>query len=159
MRDLIPQAPVDGRQSLRALAIRRGVGRLLRRQNFAFVAELGLPDGRRVDMMALGPKGEIWIIEIKSSVADFRADSKWQDYAAFCDRLYFATLPDVPTEVFPETAGLIIADDYGAAFLREAPLSALSSAGRKALVLRFARAAASALHLIHDPACVEKMVL
>ncbi|MBA4782475.1 MAG: MmcB family DNA repair protein [Rhizobiales bacterium] len=159
MRDIIPQAPVDGRQSLRSLAIRRGVGRLLQRLNFAFVAELGLPDGRRVDMMALGPKGEIWIIEIKSSVADFRSDRKWQDYAAFCDRLYFATSADVPAAIFPEAAGLIVADDYGAACVREAPNAALSPAARRGLILRFARTAAAALHLIHDPACEEKMVL
>ena len=85
------QIPVDGRQSETALAVARGTARLLHAHGFCVVSELPLPSGRRADLVALDAGGEIWIVEIKSSVADFRADQKWQDYRAHCDRLFFAT--------------------------------------------------------------------
>ena len=85
------EMPVDGRQSETALAVARGTARLLHAHGFSVVSELGLPSGRRADLVALDAGGEIWIVEIKSSVADFRADQKWQDYRAHCDRLFFAT--------------------------------------------------------------------
>ncbi len=93
--------PVDGRQSETALAIARGTARLLHAHGFSVVSELGLPSGRRADLVALDAGGEIWIVEIKSSVADFRADQKWQDYRAHCDRLFFATCMEVPQRNFP----------------------------------------------------------
>lgn len=148
----------DGRQSARALAIRRGVGRLLRNWNYTYVPELTLKSGRRVDMMALGPKGEIWIIEIKSSVADFLADKKWREYLIHCDRFFFATLPDVPPEIFPPETGLLIADDYGATIEREAPTEKIKAATRKALTLRFARHASANLHALSDPSRKERSV-
>ena len=84
------QMPIDGRQSQTALAVARGTARLLHAHGRCVVSELPLPSGRRADLVALDPSGEIWIIEIKSSIADFRADQKWHDYRAHCDRLFFA---------------------------------------------------------------------
>ncbi len=101
--------------------------------------------------MALDSGGTIWIVEIKSSVADFRADQKWQDYRAHCDRLFFATAQDVPCEIFPPDAGLIVADHFGAAFHCEAPEHRLAAATRKSMMLLFARAAAMRLRSLVDP--------
>jgi len=141
----------DGRQSETAASIQRGTGRLLRRAGLAVVNELPLKSGRRVDMMAVDPKGYITVVEIKSSVADFRSDCKWPDYRDWCDRLFFAVNIDMPLEILPADTGLIIADAYMAEILREAPEHRLSAARRKAVLLRFARAAAHRLHDIHDP--------
>lgn len=142
---------VDGRQSERALAIARGTLRMLRGLDYAGIQEFTLADGRRADIIAIANKGEIWIIEIKSSVADFLADEKWQEYLAFCDRFFFAVGPDFPQELIPDDVGLIIADKYGAGILREAPVSPLAAARRKVVTLRFARAAAQRLHMLFDP--------
>ncbi|WP_349358908.1 MmcB family DNA repair protein [Stappia sp.] len=141
----------DGRQSAAALRVWRGAARLLRGHGFACVAELTLASGRRADLAALGPKGEIWIVEVKSSLADLRADTKWPDYRAFCDRLFFASHADVPQDVFPPDAGFILSDGYGAEILREAPEHRLAAARRKAVTLRFAQAAAIRLHGLQDP--------
>ncbi len=143
--------PADGRQSENALRIQRGAGRLLRRYDFACVPEFTLASGRRADLIAIGRKGEIWIVEIKSSLEDFRADGKWPEYRAYCDRLFFATRPGVPLEIFPEDTGLILSDGYSADFLREAPEHKLAGATRKSLMLRLARAAAGRLHDLADP--------
>ena len=89
--------------------------RLLLSHGFCCVSELPLPSGRRADLVALDGGGEIWIVEIKSSVADFRADQKWMDYRMHCDRLFFATTLDVPCEIFPQDTGLIVADAFGGA--------------------------------------------
>ena len=105
--------PIDGRQSETALAIARGAARLLHAHGRCVVSELPLPSGRRADLVALDPGGEIWIVEIKSSIADFRADQKWHDYRAHCDRLFFATRIEVPCEIFPPDTGLIVADAFG----------------------------------------------
>lgn len=136
---------VDGRQSERALVIRRGVQRLLMEMGAAVVPELPLANGRRADLVALTRKGDIWIIEIKSSVEDFRVDRKWPEYRAHSDRLFFASHPDVPAAIFPEDCGFILSDGYGAEILREAPEHRLPPATRKALMLRFARAGARRL--------------
>jgi hypothetical protein len=148
--NLVP--PVDRRQSPRALSVARGVGRLVRARGFAMVAELPLATGRRADIVALGPGGEMWIVEIKSSVEDFRVDQKWPDYRLSCDRLFFATHAGVPIDIFPEDAGLILADAYGAELVREAPEHRLAGATRKAMMIRFAQAAAHRLHGLIDPA-------
>jgi hypothetical protein len=100
---LVP-AP-DGRQSETALAVARGTARLLRSLGFSCISELPLPSGRRADLVALNERGEIWIVEIKSSVEDLRADQKWQDYRMHCDRLFFAFTQDLPCEIFPEGSG------------------------------------------------------
>lgn len=148
----------DGRQSPRALAVRRGVGRLLASWNYCYVPELTLPDGRRADMVGLGPKGEIWIIEIKSSLADWRADTKWRDYLNHCDYFSFATLPDVPSQVFPTEVGLLIGDEYGAEIAREASYEPLNPSKRKGLIVRLARLAAARLNHQDDPAWNENSV-
>lgn len=141
----------DGRQSETAAAVARGAGRLLRQANFALVPEFVLPTGRRVDLIALDGQGLVLIVEVKSSVADFRADQKWPGYAEFCDLLYFAIPAEVPQALIPPETGLIVADAWGAAFLRHPLRSALTPARRKAITLQFARAAALRLHSIHDP--------
>ncbi|NMG37900.1 MmcB family DNA repair protein [Chelativorans sp. ZYF759] len=136
---------VDGRQSERAMRVRRGVQRLLIEMGASVVPELSLASGRRADLVALTRKGDIWIIEIKSSIEDFRVDRKWPEYRLHSDRFFFATHPDVPADIFPEECGFILSDGYGAEMLREAPEHRLAAATRKALTLRIARAAANRL--------------
>jgi hypothetical protein len=147
--------PPDGRQSETALMIARGVRRLLRARGFASVTELPLVDGRRADVFAVNDEGEVVIVEIKSSPADLRADRKWRDYLAACDRLYFAISESTPTAIMPDGAGLIVADPYGAEVLREAEMRRLPPSTRRALILRFARAAADRLHRLADPGAAE----
>ncbi|MFN7009862.1 MAG: MmcB family DNA repair protein [Allorhizobium sp.] len=136
---------IDGRQSDRAMLVRRGVQILLNDMRFALLPELALANGRRADLVGLSEKGEIWIIEIKSSIEDFRVDRKWPDYRAYCDRLFFATHPEVPLDIFPEDCGLLLSDGYGAHLLREAPEHRLPPATRKAVTLNFSRSAAQRL--------------
>ena len=143
--------PVDGRQSPTALAVARGSTRLLHSLGVSVVSELPLPSGRRADLVALGSDGEVWIVEIKSSVADLRADQKWIDYRLHCDRLFFATTLEVPCEIFPPDVGLIVADGFGASVLCEAPEHRLHAATRKSMMLAFARAAALRLSALADP--------
>ncbi len=130
---------VDGRQSERALLVRRGVQRLMIQMRVSVLPEIPLVTGRRADLLCLSEKGEFTIVEIKSSIEDFRADHKWPDYRLHSDRLYFATHPGVPADIFPESCGLIVSDGYGAEILREAPEHRLAAPVRKALTLRFAR--------------------
>jgi hypothetical protein len=148
-----PRLPVDGRQSERALAIRRGVCRRMRAEGLALIPEVTLRSGRRADLVALAPDGLITIIEIKSSIEDFRADGKWQDYCFHCDHFFFATGPHVPPEIFPAEAGLIVADPYGAEVLRPASCAKLSAATRKEMLVRLARIGALRLHDLEDPEC------
>ena len=145
------ELPVDGRQSQTALKIARGTARLLHAHGYCVVSELPLASGRRADLVALGHGGEIWIVEIKSSVADLRADQKWMDYRLHCDRLFFATTVEVPCEIFPPDTGLIVADAFGAQIVCEAPEHRLHSATRKSMTLSIARAAALRLQSLADP--------
>lgn len=148
-----PTLPLDGRQSERALAIRRGVCRRLRAEGLALIPEVTLRSGRRADLVALGGDGTITIVEIKSSIEDFRADSKWQDYCLHSDHFYFATGPHVPAEIFPLEAGLIVADSYGAEIIRASSCDKLAAATRKEMLIRIARAGAYRLHDLEDPDC------
>jgi hypothetical protein len=142
----IPYNPlIDGRQSERALKVRRGVQRLLKEMGAHVIPELSLASGRRADLVALTRQGDIWIVEIKSSIEDFRVDRKWPDYRLHSDRFFFASHPEVPTAIFPEECGFILSDGYGAEILREAPEHRLPPATRKAMMLRFARAGAARL--------------
>ena len=141
----------DGRQSETALQVQRGVCRLLRQAGFATLPEVTLASGRRADVMAISDAGAIWIVEIKSSPADFRADSKWPEYRDYCDRLYFAIPPEMDAGLMPFETGLIIADGWGAEILREPASHPLHAARRKAVTLAFARAAALRLHGLYDP--------
>jgi hypothetical protein len=146
---LVP--PPDRRQSEIALAIARGTSRLLRSLGFASVSELPLPSGRRADLVALNERGEIWIVEIKSSVDDLRADHKWEDYRAHCDRLFFAFTRDLPCDIFPKQTGLIVADAYGAHLHCDAPEHRLPAPTRKLMTVRFGIAAAQRISRLIDP--------
>jgi hypothetical protein len=151
MTALAISLPIDGRQSPTALAVARGTTRLLHSLGFSVVPELPLASGRRADLVALGTNGDIWIVEIKSSVADFRSDRKWLEYRLHCDRLFFATTLEVPCEIFPPDTGLIVADAFGASIVCEAPEHRLHAARRKSVLLSFARAAAIRLSALADP--------
>jgi hypothetical protein len=146
---LVP--PTDLRQSETALAVARGTARLLHALGFSCISELSLPSGRRADLVALNERGEIWIVEIKSSVEDLRADHKWEDYRAHCDRLFFAFTQDLPCEIFPKDTGLIVADAYGAHLLCDAPEHRLPAPTRRLMTVRFAIAAARRMNRLIDP--------
>ena len=120
----------------------RGAARLMAALGYAPLLEVALPNARRADVMALSPKGEIVIVEVKSGLADFRTDRKWAEYQPFCDAFYFAVSPEFPKAVLPSGPGLIVADGFGGAIVVDAPLSPLATVRRKALILAFARQAA-----------------
>jgi hypothetical protein len=141
----------DRRQSDTALAIARGTSRLLRSLGFSCVSELPLPSGRRADLVAMNARGDIWIVEIKSSLEDLRADQKWQDYRMHCDRLFFAFTQDLPCEIFPPDTGLIVADTYGAYLHCDAPEHRLSAATRKSMIVSFGLLAARRMSRVLDP--------
>jgi hypothetical protein len=139
--DLVAPAPGFSRPQTTA-AVTRGAARLLAALGYAPLAEVTLPNGRRADLMALGRRGEIFIVEVKSGLEDFRTDQKWGEYLAYCDAFAFAVAPEFPREHLPEHPGLIVADGFGGAVLREAPRATLAGARRKALTLAFGRLAA-----------------
>lgn len=122
--------------------VTRGAARLMIDLGYAPLLEVGLPNGRRADIMALGPKGDIFIVEVKSGILDFKTDRKWGEYRPYCDAFAFAVAPEFPREILPEEPGLIVADQFGGAVLREAGPVPLAPARRKALTLAFARLAA-----------------
>ena len=129
----------------------RGAARHLVSHGFACVEELVPTRGLRVDIMALGPKGEVWIVECKSSRVDFTSDSKWQGYLEWADRFFWAVDSEFPTELLPDDTGLIIADGYGGEIIRMGPETKLAGARRKAMVQKFAVHAARRLHVLRDP--------
>ncbi len=129
----------------------RGARRLLWSLGYASVTEFPLANGRRADIFAVTGGGEITIVEIKSSIADFRTDQKWPDYLGYCDSFYFAVGEDFPRALIPESCGLIIADGFGAAIVRGAPVERLPAARRRTLVGAFGQLAASRLHRLEDP--------
>lgn len=143
LSDLLPAMPGQ--------RLARGVARALRALDFVTVEEMVPTPGLRVDLMALGPKGEVWVIECKSGRADFRADQKWQGYLPYCDRFFWAVDADFPTELLPEETGLILADAFDAEIIRMAPETPLAGARRKAMLHRFARHAAARLQALRDP--------
>ena len=129
----------------------RGVCRALTDLGYAPLTEFRLASGRRADIFALSDRGEAVIVEIKSSVEDFRADHKWPEYQPWCDRFYFAVAEGFPGELVPEECGLIVADAWSAVILRDSPVRALAPARRKALTLRAALAGAERLLRLTDP--------
>lgn len=141
----------DGRQSAAALEIARGTMRLLADLGFASLPEVTLPNGRRADLVGLGQDGAIWIVEIKSSPADFLADTKWPDYIAYCDNFCFAVAPDFPVALLPEETGRIVADRFGGELIKQSPLTRVPPARRKKVHLICARIAAARLHSLFDP--------
>ncbi|MDW4497000.1 MmcB family DNA repair protein [Sulfitobacter sp. D35] len=129
----------------------RGVARHLASCGFASVEELVPARGLRVDVMGLGPKGEVWIVECKSSRADFMSDRKWQGYLDWCDRFFWAVDAHFPTELLPDETGLIVGDAYGAEIIRMAPETKLAPARRKVMLRTFAMTAARRLQVLRDP--------
>lgn len=129
----------------------RGVARHLSLHDFACVEEFVPARGLRTDVYAVGPKGEIWVVECKSCRADFMADHKWQGYLEFCDRFFWAVDCDFPLDLLPDETGLIIADPYDAEIVRMGSETKLAPARRKKLTLKFARDAARRLHGYRDP--------
>ncbi|HEY0925423.1 DNA repair putative endonuclease MmcB [Brevundimonas sp.] len=121
------------------LAVTRGAARVMLDLGYAPLLEVGLPNGRRADVMALGPRGDITIVEVKSGLEDYRVDRKWHEYGPFCDAFYFAVAPEFPDGVLPDEPGLIVADGFGGAVVRAAPSSPLAPARRKALTIAFGR--------------------
>ncbi|MBR2119567.1 MAG: MmcB family DNA repair protein [Afipia sp.] len=150
-RHIEPSLPPDRRQSDTALAIARGTSRFLKSLGFSCVSELTLPSGRRADLVAMNARGDIWIVEIKSSVEDLRADQKWQDYRMHCDRLFFAFTQEMPCELFPADTGLIVADAYGAHLHCDAPEHRLPAATRKSMIVSFGLLAAQRISRLIDP--------
>ncbi len=131
--------------------VTRGVCRALDEQGYVSLTEFTLASGRRADVIALGEDGEVLIIEVKSSAADFRSDGKWHEYLDYCDRFFFAVPEDFPRDLLPAECGLIVADAYGAEELRPAPAEPVHASRRKALTLRIARVAAARLREVTDP--------
>ena len=125
------------------LTVTRGAARLFQAMGYAPLLEVTLPNGRRADVMALGPRGEIAIAEVKSGLHDYRTDRKWGEYLDWCDLFYFAVAPEFPREILAAGPGLIVADGFGGAVLEPAPENRLAGARRKSLTLAFARLAAS----------------
>jgi hypothetical protein len=144
-------APDELLPALPGQRLQRGVSRGLRALDFVCVEELVPAPGLRVDVMALGPKGEIWVIECKSGRADFRADRKWQGYLDWCDRFFWAVDGDFPVDLLPAETGLILADAFDAEVVRMGPETPLSGARRKVVLRTFARTAASRLQGFRDP--------
>jgi hypothetical protein len=138
-------------EALTAALLARGVCRALEQLGYASLLEFPLANGRRADIIALGRNGELAIIEIKSSVADFRADRKWAEYRDFADRFYFAVPNHFPVALIPEDCGLIVADSFAASMIRDGKASPLAPGRRRALTLRFALAAATRLRRQLDP--------
>lgn len=149
MRDNLTSSDLSTFQPGQLLA--RGVCRHLRSMDFVCVEELVPTRGLRVDVMALGPKGEVWVIECKSSRADFQADHKWQGYLEWCDRFFWAVDGNFPTELLPDGTGLILADAYDGEVVRMAPEDKLPPARRKVMVQKFARTVAMRLQTLRDP--------
>lgn len=125
--------------------ITRGAVLVFNGLGYSSLTEMKLANQRRADICAIGRKGQIVIVEVKSSSADFRSDQKWPEYAPYCDRFYFAVGQGFPTCIIPEHVGLIVADGFGGAVLREPETHVLTAGRRKAMTLRFARLASQRL--------------
>lgn len=134
-----------------AAGLARGVCRYFAAAGYGCLLEVPLRSGRRADVMAVDQRGEVVIVEIKSGPQDYRTDKKWRDYAEFCDRFFFAVGQDFPQSLIPDEVGLMLADRYGAAAIRDGPSHPLAGARRKAVTLRFARLAALRLQSVLDP--------
>jgi hypothetical protein len=151
----LPHAARQARPDI-TLAVCRGACRLMRQSGHSVLLEVPLPDGRRADIFAVGRGGEITIVEVKSSIEDWRVDEKWPDYLGWCDQLYFAVPVDFPQALIAEEAGLIVADAYGGEILRHPETRlALAAARRKSLLIDCARLASERLARLEDPDFVQ----
>ncbi len=143
--------PTEGVEIHGAKGICRGAVRLLRAHGYASALEITLTSGRRADILAISPTGEIVIVEVKSSVADFRADQKWNEYREFCEQFFFAVDQDFPADLIPQSAGLIVCDSYSGEFMRYGDIGLLAPARRKSIILSVARTSSDRLTRINDP--------
>ncbi len=134
-----------------AAALARGVSRRLKTHGCETLTEFTLRTGRRVDVIGVDDQGQITIVEVKTSVADFRSDGKWPEYLDFCDFFYFAVPEDFPRELLPDDCGVMVADAYEALILVSAEAQPVNGTRRRSLILRFARAAAQRLAAYTDP--------
>lgn len=144
--------------SLTADDVARGVARMFARMDQVVLREAPLPNGRRADLVTLDPRGRITIVEIKVSRADLHGDAKWPDYCDWCDAFYWALASGLDPAILdtdpytPDQSGLIIADRYDAAIVREATgCGDLAPARRKAETLRLARLAMRRQMMAADP--------
>ena len=144
-----PNDPLAGADQAQRLA--RGVARWLRDLGYNALAEFSLGNGRRADIAGLNRKGRFVIVEIKTSEADFRADGKWPEYLDFCDQFYFAVPEGFPHELLPDGHGIIVADAFGGAVIREPEERKMNAARRNAQTRRFALAASARLRAFPDP--------
>ena len=152
MTDIAYPAPPALAAADPAPLLARGVARLLSEMGYACLAEFRLRSGRRVDVVGLDGNGRLVVVEIKRSVADFRADGKWPEYLAYCDAFYFAVPGGFPVELLPDDTGLMLADRYGAEIVRLAPGNPpLHASRRREVLIRFAQAAAGRLQTLLDP--------
>ena len=141
MSSLLPSLDVPETTQL----VTRGVCRMFQSLGFGTLTEFKLSNGRRVDVMAIDRNGDFVIVEVKSSVADYRADRKWHEYLAFCERFYFAVPAGFPVEMMPDDCGLIVADPYDAAVRRESMAKKLNANRKRRQLIRFALAASDRL--------------
>ena len=151
----MPPSPPDPLSTIRpeiTARLQRGIGRALVAADQAVLFEVPLANGRRADVVSLDHQGRFTIIEIKSGLADYQADNKWQDYLDYCDDFAFAVAADFPDDVLPDDVGLMVADEYGAEIIRPFWHQPLNAARRKAMLIRFARAGAGRLQSLLDPA-------
>ncbi len=153
-----PASCVDDPLSpLCAADVARGVTRMLLRHDLITIPEVPLEGGRRADLMALDARGQVVVVEIKVSRADMLGDGKWPDYLAHCDRFYWAVpagfdwSPLDSAAFLPERTGIIVADRYDAAIVREAHSVPLPSHVRKKATLNFARRAGRRMIGLTDP--------
>jgi len=128
-----------------AVDVARGVSCFLIEEGYSPILEFTLPNGRRLDVAAIGPGGEMLGVEIKVALADLKTDAKWPEYLDYCDLFYFAIPPDFPDEHVPQATGLIVADRYGGSIVKEAEVQSLHASRRKAVTVSFARCAAERL--------------
>ena len=147
--DLVRPCIAEGR----AEGLARGVCRLLDEMGICPLVEVPLGTGRRADVLGQDGKGRFVIVEIKSGLADFRADTKWRDYRNHCDRLYFAVGSEFPLDVLPADVGVIVADRFGAEIRRGAPLQPMAQGLRRKQAIRFGRVAAHRLRFFHEEPC------
>ena len=153
--DDLPPIEVLPQQAGHRLA--RGVARMLVGMGHAPLCEFVPAGGLRVDVISVTPSGEIWIVECKSCRADFQSDRKWQGYLEWCDRFFWATDSDFPTELLPQDTGLIVADPYGAELGRMAPVARLAAARRSRVLRDIARTAACRLVRASDPSAFSQL--
>lgn len=147
----VPSAPTRPSRPETTVAVCRGASRLMRQAGYSVLLELPLPDGRRADIFAIDRTGALVIVEVKSSIEDWRVDAKWPDYLDWCDQLYVAVPVDFPQSLIPEEIGLVVADAYGGEVLRHPPRRPVAAARRKALLIDCARLASERLSRLEDP--------